>query len=74
MQKEAKTTTMERKEAAAMIWIYIWDQQPWHFGGGRLQGLGVNGSGGSMQEQEETKSESAGELKVLKDMRGYADR
>lgn len=62
-----------KKEAAAMVWIYNWDRGR---GGAHgtcrwaVAGIGVNGS---MQEQEETSFESAGELEGRRDMRGNAE-
>ena len=53
-----------------MVCIYKWDQrrgEPWW----AVAGTGVNGC---MQEQQEAIFESAGELEVLRDMRGNAER
>ncbi len=73
--KKSKESSRERqrrrrKEAAAMVWIYNWDQrrgEPWW----AVAGTGVNGC---MQEHEESKFESAGELEVFREMRGKAER
>ena len=55
-----------------MVWIYNGVQrrgEPWHLQVGGCR----TGFNGCMQEQEETIFESAGELKVLREIRGIAE-
>ena len=57
-------------------YIFGWDYgraPPWHFDMGGCRGWGQR-LYGCMQEQEETKFERAGELKVAREMRGSAER
>ena len=76
LKEVAKRQRRRERKAAAMDWIYIWKQQrgkPWAHGICKwaVAGTGVNGC---MQEHGETKiNESAGELEVLREMRGCTE-